>query len=372
MSRFDVVSMTLRWLCGCWLLWRGGPVVARRAPDEGPDLFEAERPPCSIVIPARDEAGTLPTLLASLASECRPDDEVIVVDDDSSDATVAVAEVGGARVVVAPPLPAGWTGKNSACWTGAAAAANPVLVFLDADTELLPGGLDRLLGAHQRRGGLLSVQPFHTVRRAYEQLSAYFNVIAMMGIDAFTPLGARRVPSGAFGPVLVTGRLDYDLVGGHASVADEILDDVALARRYTEAGARVTCLGGRGTVRFRMYPDGLGHLIEGWTKNFAGGAAGTRKLTLVLTVAWVSLAIEAAWGLVAGLLGAAALVPVAALYVAVAGQLWWMLRRLGSFHPLTALLFPVPLLFFLYVFARSIVDVYVRRRITWKGRQLAT
>ena len=134
----------------------------------------------------------------------------------------------------------------------------------------------------------------------------------------------------------------------------------------------MTCLGGRGTVRFRMYPDGLGHLIEGWTKNFAGGAAGTRKLTLVLTVAWVSLAIEAAWGLVAGLLGAAALVPVAALYVAVAGQLWWMLRRLGSFHPLTALLFPVPLLFFLYVFARSIVDVYVRRRITWKGRQLAT
>lgn len=372
MSRFDVVSMTVRWLCGCWLLWRVAPVVGRRGAAPGADLFEAERPPCSIVVPARNEAGTLPILLASLAAERRPADEVIVVDDDSSDATADVALAGGARVVVAPALPAGWTGKNSACWRGAAAATNEVLVFLDADTEVLPGGLDRLLGAHQRRGGLLSVQPFHAVRRSYEQLSAYFNVIAMMGIDAFTPLAERRVPSGAFGPVLVTDRVDYDLVGGHASVADEILDDVALARRYTEAGVRVTCLGGRGTVRFRMYPDGLRHLLEGWTKNFAGGAAGTRKLTLVLTVAWVSLGIEAAWGLGAALFGDAALGPAAAVYAAVAGQLWWMLRRLGSFSPLTALLFPIPLAFFLFVFARSIVDVYVRRRVTWKGRQLAT
>ena len=374
MSRFDVVSMILRWLCGGWLLWRVAPVVGRRRALDDPDLFEAERPPCSIVIPARDEAGTLPTLLASLTAERRPDDEVIVVDDDSSDGTAAVAEAGGARVVAAPPLPAGWTGKNSASWTGAAAATNEVLVFLDADTELLPGGLDRLLGAHQRRGGLLSVQPFHAVRRAYEQLSAYFNVIAMMGIDAFTPLGDRRVPSGAFGPVLITGRADYDLVGGHASVADEILDDVALARRYTEAGVRVTCLGGRGTVRFRMYPDGLRHLLEGWTKNFAGGAVGTRKLTLVLIAAWVSLGIEAGWTLVAALGGGGAvgLGPATVIYVAVAAQLAWMLRRLGSFHPLTSVLFPVPLAFFLLVFARSMVDVYVRRRVTWKGRQLAT
>lgn len=372
MSRFDVLSLSLRWLCGCWLLWRVAPVVGRRRPDEGPDLFEAERPPCSVVIPARDEAGTLPTLLASLAAERRPEDEVIVVDDDSSDATVEVARAGGARVVVAPPLPAGWTGKNSACWTGAAAADNDVLVFLDADTELRPGGLDRLLGAHQRRGGLLSVQPYHAVRRAYEQLSAYFNVIAMMGIDAFTPLGDRRAPTGAFGPVLITGRADYDLVGGHASVADEILDDVALARRYTEAGLRVTNRGGRGVVRFRMYPDGLSHLLEGWTKNFAGGAAGTRKLTLLLIVAWVSLGIEAALDLGAAVVGDGALGPVTAVYTAVAVQLAWMLRRLGSFHPLTAVLFPVSLTFFLFVFARSIVDVYVRRRVTWKGRQLAT
>src|SRR5690606_23549519 len=121
-----------------------------------------------------------------------------------------------------------------------------------------------------------------------------------------------------------------------------------------------------------MYPDGLPHLLEGWTKNFAGGAAGTRKLTLLLIVAWVSLGIEATLDLATAGLGDGDLAPVAVVYAAVAAQLAWMLRRLGSFHPLTAVLFPIPLAFFLFVFARSVVDVYVRRRVTWKGRQLAT
>ena len=367
MTRFDLLSVTVRWLCGCWLLWRVTPVGRSGGGGERPDLPLLERPPCSIVIPARDEARTLPKLLASLATERGPDDEVIVVDDASTDGTAAVALEGGARVVVAPPLPSGWTGKNSACWTGVHAATHDVVVFLDADTEVLPGGLDRLLADQRRHGGLLSVQPFHAVRRAYEQLSAFFNVVAMMGIDAFTPLGERRVPSGAFGPVFVTHRADYDRVGGHASVADQILDDVALARRYAEAGVKVTCLGGKGTVRFRMYPDGLRHLLEGWTKNFAGGAAGTRKLTLLLIFGWISLCLEAAWDL-ATTPGAAA----AAVYVAVAAQVAWMLRRIGAFHPLTSVAYPIPLAFFLGLFVRSIFDVYVRRRVTWKGRELAT
>ncbi len=373
MTRFDLFSVTLRWLCGCWLLWRVAPVGPRRDRTDELEIAVVDRPPCSIVIPARDEARTLPKLLASLAGERAPDDEVIVVDDASTDGTPAIALEGGAQVVVAPPLPPDWTGKNSACWTGAHIATHDVLVFLDADTELQPGGLDRLLADQRYHGGLLSVQPFHAVRRAYEQLSAFFNVVAMMGIDAFTPFGERRVPSGAFGPVLVTHRADYDRVGGHASVADQILDDVALARRYTEAGLRVTCLGGKGTVRFRMYPDGLRHLLEGWTKNFAGGAAGTRKVSLVLIAAWISLCLEAAWGLGTALLdGGADLGPAALIYAAVAGQVLWMLRRIGTFHPLTAAAYPIALAFFLFVFARSIFEVYVRRRVTWKGRELAT
>ena len=58
MTRFDLLSVTVRWLCGCWLLWRVAPVGRSRA-DGAADLPVVGRPPCSIVIPARDEARTL-------------------------------------------------------------------------------------------------------------------------------------------------------------------------------------------------------------------------------------------------------------------------------------------------------------------------
>jgi len=365
MTRFDLAWLAARWAAGCWLLWRIAPVAVGGA-------LTGRRRACSVVIPARDEGRSLPILLASLRDELGPGDEVIVVDDDSGDDTAAVGLANGATVLTAPPLADGWTGKNAACWTGAGAATNDVLVFLDADTRFEPGGFDRVRRAHDERGGLLSVQPFHDVPRPYEQLSAYFNVIAMMGIDAFTPRGDRRPPTGAFGPVLVTTREDYEAVGGHRAVAGEVLDDMALARAYVAADRPVTCLAGQGTVRFRMYPKGLGQLVEGWTKNFAGGAADTRKLTLLLVAAWVSLGIQATYWVVAAPWRSTSLVLVAGLYLAVAAQLWWMLRRIGSFSPATAALFPIPLVAFVAVFVRSVVSIHVRHRVTWKGRELAT
>lgn len=358
---FDVVSLAARALAGVWLLWR----IPR--PPGG-----AVRPPCSVVIPARDEARSLPAALAALVPQLRTGDEAVVVDDHSCDDTARLARDAGVRVVAAPPVPDGWTGKCAACWTGAAQTTNPVLCFLDADTTLAPGALDRLVATQADAGGLVSVQPDHRVPTAAEQLNAYFNVIAMMGVGAFTPLGDRRPPNGAFGPVLLVDRRDYVALDGHRAVAGELLDDVALAQRWRRAGRRVGCFGGRGSVAFRMYPGGLGSLIEGWTKNFASGARATGLGTLVLVALWLSVSIEATWrgvGLLAGADGPDA-TWVGVLYAAAAVPLWWMLRRIGSFRLVTALAFPVPLLVFLGVFVRSVVLTVTRRPVRWKGRRL--
>ena len=307
------------------------------------------------MVPARNEANTLPSLLASLRPELVPGDQLIVVDDESTDDTVGVAARGGATVVSAPPLPEGWTGKTWACATGAQVSTADTLLFLDADVTVKPGGLDRVLGAHDE--GLLSVQPSHVTVRPYERLSLFFNIVAMMGTDAFTPVGARLRPSGAFGPCLVTSRADYDAVGGHAAVRSAVLDDVELAHLYRSSGRGVVCLGGKGSLSFRMYPDGLGQLIEGWSKNLAGGAGKTRLATLGLVVAWISVCIQAPW---LGWL----------VYAAVVVQLAWMARRVGRFGVLALLLFPIPLAAFLAVFVRSVFLTIVRRRVTWKGREI--
>ena len=339
--------MVARLVIGCWLLAR---VPRPNAVGAG------ERPAVAVVVPARDEAATLPTLLGSLRTELRDGDELVVVDDHSTDGTAVVAAAGGATVVAAPPLPAGWTGKAWALEQGIAATSASVLVLLDADVAVEPGGPDRLVAEHAARGGLVSVAPVHVVERPYERLSAVCAAVAMMGTGAFTPRPTVR-PAGAFGPCLVTARTDLAAVGGYGAVRGEVLDDVALARRYVVAGLPVSLLGGRGTIRYRMYPGGLRQLIDGWSKNIAAGAGATRPLTVALVVAWVSVLLQAPW-----------LGPF--VYAACAVQLAWMWARIGRFGLLTALLFPLPLLAFVVIFLRSLGLTLIRRRVPWKGRQV--
>ncbi len=352
----DALAFLVGWGAGWWLLWRiPVPSPVRRT----------DRPAVSVIIPARDEEASLPTLLDSLRPQLRPGDEVVVVDDHSDDATAAVAADGGATVVAAPELPPGWVGKSWACHTGAARATNDVIAFLDADTRLEAGGLDRLVVGHHHSGGLYSVQPWHDVARPHERLAALFNVVALMGTSAFTPLGPRR-SVGAFGPCLVTTAGDYRASGGHAGVRGEVLDDLALASRYRAAGLPVALRGGRGTIRFRMYPRGIGQVVEGFSKNFAAAASSIRPLTVLAISAWI-----------AALSAPAALAPgdpvlAAMCYLAVAGQLVVHLHRTGGFGSITALVYVVPLAFFLAVFARSLWLTFARREVRWKGRGVPT
>ncbi|WP_395656398.1 glycosyltransferase family 2 protein [Nocardioides sp.] len=330
----------------------------------------------SVVVPARDEEATLPALLESLQGLAVGVREVVVVDDASQDATAAVARAAGATVLHAEDPPPGWTGKAWACHTGARATRGDLLLFLDADTVLGPDALDGLLEMHDGYRGLVSVQPFHTVVRPYEQLSSYFNAVSVLASGAF-----RRRPTGrpmAFGPCLLTSRADYERVGGHAAVRAEILDDAELAAAYHRAGLPVrSAVGGR-SVRMRSYPGGVRQLADGWTKNVASGASAAAPGPTVGTVSWICAHHAVAVGAVLALVGAAtgeelpmvygSPVLWAVAWVVVAWQLRSLLHRIGSFRWWTWALFPAPLLAFDLVFLRSLVLTAVRRRVRWRGR----
>jgi 4,4'-diaponeurosporenoate glycosyltransferase len=290
-----------------------------------------------------------------------------------------VARSGGAVVLPAGAPPPGWTGKAWACHVGARATRGQLVLFLDADTELAPEALSGLLELHDAHGGLVSVQPFHHVVRPYEQLSAYFNVISLLASGAFTRRSSARPM--AFGPCLLTSRSDYLRAGGHAAVRGEILDDVELARAFHRAGLPVRCAVGATALRMRSYPGGLRQLADGWTKNIASGAAAAATGPALASAAWVSAHHAVAVGAVAALLdpvvdgtraqpGVWAWAPWALAWVAVAWQLRWVLRRIGSFRAWTWLLFPLPLLAFDLLFARSAALTLVRRSVRWRGRDV--
>ncbi|WP_068773891.1 glycosyltransferase family 2 protein [Paenibacillus sp. FJAT-26967] len=352
-------------------------------------------PRVSVIVPARNEERRIGPLLASLRAQTLPPDEVIVVDDSSTDGTARLARESGAAVVSPGALPPGWLGKPWACHRGAQASGGSVLIFLDADTRLEPDGVERLLAEQALCGGLLAVQPYHEVKRPYEQLSAFFNLIVPASTAAFTPWGDRIAPQASFGPCIVCSRDDYTAAGGHEAVRGEVLENLALGRRFRRLGLPIVCRTGRGTLSFRMYPEGLRALAEGWSKSFAKGARTTSLPVLIGVVLWLSgcasaatVLLEAAasvlpfWigtesyshnpagGGSTSALSRGVLLFTAAVYSAFAGQLWILLRRTGSFHSLTALLYPIPLAFFFILFSWSAVQTFGRRKVFWKGREI--
>lgn len=376
----DVVIVVLGLVSGALLLARipiaGGDAPAGTADGVAPGPATPQvGVAVSVVVPARDEAATLPVLLASLAHLDPAPHEVIVVDDASSDGTAAVAAAHDAVVLTTEP-PAGWAGKPWACHVGARAATGTHLLFLDADTWLTPDALAVLLAEHAASGGLVSVQPHHRTERSYEQLSAFFNLTSMMGTGAFAPGRGGRAAGAAtaFGPCLITTSADHRAVGGHAAVAGEVVEDVHLARLYRAHDLPVRSLAGGRVVGFRMYPAGLRQLVEGWTKNIAAGAGLSPPWALAGTVAWVSACVVTALAGVRGLAGwatgGAAPAEAAAAWAVVALQLRGMLARVGTWRWWTPWLFPVPLVAFVAVFARSLAVTLLRRDVTWRHRRV--
>lgn len=348
---------------GLLLFGRPRPLPAR---DPAPAIGSGT---VRIVIPARNESASLGNLLGDLARSRPGSADVVVVDDRSTDDTAAIARSFAFVTLLDPgEPPRGWRGKPWACAAGAGPVAGldpaDVLVFLDADVRVGPGALDTVLAERSDGDGVVSVQPFHTAPTAIEQLSGLFNVVSMMGIGA----GGDR-PSGLFGPVICCSTAAYERVGGHRSVRSAVTEDVALARRFTAASVPLRVFAGGDRISFRMYPTGLAALVEGWTKNMATGAGSISPVRSLGVAWWIAGTVSAAGAVVdlaAGRLGVAA----AFLYAVTAGALWRMLRSIGDFRWWVAAAFPVPLLFFVAVFARSVWSTWVRRSVTWRGRTI--
>ncbi len=257
------------------------------------------RPTVSVIVPARNEEASLGACLESIVAQTGVPFETIVVDDHSTDRTREIAaSFSGVQIIEADPLPDGWTGKNNAVTAGARAARGEWLLFTDADTVHIPGSLARALAeARENSADLLSYSP--------EQIAVTFWEMATLPV-VFAELARQYPPAKASDPnsplaaangqfILIT-REAYDAVGGHAAIAKEILEDVALARAVKTSGRKIRFRYAADAVRTRMYRN-FHQLREGWTKNLAllfpnpGELAVQEFVLFVCTVAtgWVML-----------------------------------------------------------------------------------
>ena len=317
-------------------------------------------PRVSIIIPARNEEENLPRLLTSLETLDYPDYEVIVVDDCSTDGTAQVASqftfvklIRGAE----RPNDLRWGGKQWACSQGARVASGSLLLFTDADTVHTSSGLKRAVVDLEESGaGLLSALPYHENPTAWERLLGPFQLLLLAQTAPYATPKKRRVF--VIGQYLLFRREIYDLIGGHAAVAEEFAEDLPLANLVLERNIGVRVY--RGDERLfevRMYPT-IGDFVRGWRRNFRSGFIYSSPTAGIYATL-----------MIIGITGGAHLTRLgftlsmlAALYMA------WRQRAFGRFNLIGAFLWPFSLGLFCLSATLAVSDMLLRRDLKWKGR----
>jgi len=380
-----VPSLTAVLLAAPWLL---APLVAivrarhsRSLDEERPEPPD-DAPRVSIVIPARNESRNIAPCIESALASTYPRLEVVIVDDHSTDDTGAIAASIAVRdprvrIVVPPPLPSDWFGKQWACASGAATAKGSIIGFLDADTRQAPDLVTRVVNAMTtRRADLLSVAGTQELGGFWELLvQPQVFTILLQRYGSTEHVNRSRFASHkiANGQCLWVRRDAYDAVGGHAAVRDKVAEDLALAQYWFRAGRTVSLVLGLDQLSTRMYTS-LRELIEGWGKNvFAGGRDAMPLGALGRAIFPVLLVTPALFQLVPPVvltLGLARVVGSTALTWAAiatgANLVWWTLVYAWlRVSPMYALLHPLGAVVLLYVVVRAMVR---GRRVRWKER----
>lgn len=243
-----------------------------------------------LMIPARNEAHNLPTVLPPLIDAGA---KVTIYDDGSTDDTASVARQLGAIVVEgSEALPAGWKGKNFACQQLADRATADWVVFLDADTKPSHDFVPKLSS--------------YLANCKTPVVTGFASMIPGEGIE---PLYLSWVPwillaTNPFALVSLTGKAHNRFTNGQFTVwrrevlqdlrpnealKSEILEDVKIGRLLAAKRIPVTVLNVTSILHVRMYRT-LREAFDGMSKNsgdIVGNPLGSWLLAIgLLLLAW--------------------------------------------------------------------------------------
>ena len=240
----------------------------------------------SVLIPARNEAANIEAAIACVLANTACEIELLVLDDDSTDATPQIlAGIGDPRlrVLSAPGLPGGWSGKQHACAVLAREARFPLMVFLDADVRLAPDALCRMGGYMQARPqlGLASGFPRQVTRTWSEWLLLPLIHLLLLG---YRPQALDRDPrlvgfAAGCGQLFIARRDAYRRVGGHARIRASMHDGLTLPRAFRQAGFGTGLFDATQLASCRMYAR-FQEVWNGLGKNATEGMATPRALPI--------------------------------------------------------------------------------------------
>jgi hopene-associated glycosyltransferase HpnB len=351
-----------------WQPWRNGQLLAARRDLDTP-LDDV-----AVLIPARNEAAVLPATLEAVCA--LPGLQVCVVDDGSTDGTAEVVTIVAQRhpeidlrVIRAPPLPPGWSGKVWAQHHGLQQLDRPLLLLLDADIVLAHGMLPTLREHLLCRGlDLVSIMASLPMIGIWEKLLIppfiyFFKLIYPFGLSnrEDSPVAA------AAGGCILVRRSALAAAGDFAAIRDALIDDCALAARVKRSGGRLWTGQSLDVCCARRY-HGLAPIWLMVTRTAFTQLRCSWSLLLLVSVlmAWLFLLPLAA---LASMQGLAAMTGALALLAMVLSILPCLL--LYGQHPLWALTLPLAATVYLLMTWSSALAWLRGHRASWRGRDYA-
>jgi glycosyltransferase involved in cell wall biosynthesis len=218
--------------------------------------------PVSVLIPVRNEAENIAELIDCLTKQTNLDSlEIIFIDDSSEDGTgkaLREAKANGAaiEIIIAPALPNNWLGKPWALQQGYLAAHGEIIVTLDADVRLAPTAIAQsvaMLGSRE----FISAYPRQVALSFSERL---VQPLLQWSWMTTVPLrmaerSSRTSLAVANGQFFMVKKNALAQISGFTAIANEVLDDMKLARALITSGAHGGVADGSKIAHTRMYKN---------------------------------------------------------------------------------------------------------------------
>ncbi|MES0342137.1 MAG: glycosyltransferase, partial [Candidatus Humimicrobiaceae bacterium] len=252
-------------------------------------------PLVSVLVPARNEEKNIGRCLRSLSKQDYHNIEILVLDDNSSDDTARIVEKLSEkdkriRLVRGRSLSRGWKGKSYACHQLSREASGEYYVFTDADTLHFPNSISSSLRALlSGRLDALSVFPKQIMVSVHERMVVIFINLAVLALMPLGLIRKTRSPkiSIANGQFMLFKRSVYRSIGGHRSIKNDIVEDVAISKQVKKCGYRFMVFDGRSAIYCRMY-DGFKGVVRGFSK-FIFAAMNYSVIKLGVVVSFIML-----------------------------------------------------------------------------------
>ena len=229
------------------------------------------KPKISIIVPARNEEGIISKCLQSLLSQDYDNYEVIAIDDSSTDKTLSIISELSKKnprliLVKSPPRPDDWVGKNWACFQGYQKSSGEILLFTDADTVHRSDALSSAVNTMVHDGlDALTLVPKLLCKDIITKFT--LPVLSIFLHSRYSPLRVNNPNNKIgyfFGSFYLISKKNYEKIGTHEQVRQELVEDGALGRRVKEQRMKLRLIRGENYVEalWARDPRSLWHALR--------------------------------------------------------------------------------------------------------------